>query len=95
MNCLNCIQRSRLWAVAVCVRITFQTKKMLGRATNLRIEHSPAIAYEPLLATGRLFNQSIVSINCLAVNVGIFEFLKSFRFLVIIISLPFSNAVKY
>jgi hypothetical protein len=27
----------------------FQTEKMLGRATKLRIEHSPAIAYEPLL----------------------------------------------
>lgn len=47
--CFNCVQRSRLWAVAVCVRIAFQTEKMLGRATNQRIEHSPAIAYEPLL----------------------------------------------
>lgn len=38
---------------------------------------------------------SIVSINCLAVIVGNFEFLKSFRFLVIINSCPFSIAVKY
>lgn len=42
-------------AVAVCVRSTFQTEKMLERATNLQIEHSPAIAYEPMLATVIIF----------------------------------------
>lgn len=29
-----------------------QTEKMLGRVTDLRIEHSPAIDYEPLLGAG-------------------------------------------
>ncbi len=28
--------------------ITFQTDKMLGRGSEPQIEHSPAIAYEPL-----------------------------------------------
>lgn len=37
------------------LRVTFcQTEKTLGRATNLQIEHPPAIAYEPVLCVRRL-----------------------------------------
>jgi len=43
----------------------------------------------PLLAAG---SYSIISFICLAVITGIFEFSKSFRFLVTIISILFSNA---
>lgn len=45
-----------------------------------------------ILATG---HYSIASKNCFAVNTGNFDFLKSFKFLVIITSCSFSIAVKY
>ncbi len=42
-----CLPTVWLWVVAVYVSITFQTEKMPGRGSELRVEHSPAIAYKP------------------------------------------------
>ncbi len=54
---------------------------LIGQKVGRKIYH--------VLATG---NYSMISFSCLAVITGILEFLKSFRFLVTIISMLFSNA---
>jgi hypothetical protein len=52
------------------VPIAFQTEKMLGRATKLRIEHSPAIAYEPLLGIGYVAYYQFITSKFAAFFVG-------------------------
>jgi hypothetical protein len=65
--------------------------QFLLNVQKLKLPTSPGLR---ILRVGN-WPYSIVSINCFAVIVGNFEFLKSFRFLVIITSCSSSIAVKY